>query len=90
MPGDDPRVYQHRSAGRRNNRWRDLKRILAERKDPFARMLTEKVLGYACGRRIERRDRPEVNRIVSEVKQGDYGFRCLIEQVVLSEAFRSK
>jgi hypothetical protein len=68
----------------------ELKRILVERKEQFARMLTEKVLGYACGRRIEPRDRSEVVHIVGEVKRGDYGFRHLIEQVVLSKAFRSK
>lgn len=67
-----------------------LKKILVERKDLFTKMLTERVLSYACGRRIEQLDRPQVNHIVLQVKQGDYGFRTLVEQVVLSEAFRSK
>jgi hypothetical protein len=67
-----------------------LKKILVQRKDQFAQMLTEKILGYACGRRIEPLDRPDVIRIVDELKKGDYGFRLLIEHVVLSESFRSR
>jgi hypothetical protein len=67
-----------------------LKRVLVGRKDQFARALSEKLLSYACGRRIEPSDRPEVTRIVADLKQADYGFRHLIEQVVLSDTFRSK
>jgi hypothetical protein len=67
-----------------------LKKILVEHKDQFALALTEKLLSYACGRRMESTDRADVVRIVGELKRGDYGFRCLIEQVVLSDSFRSK
>ncbi|MCI0535133.1 MAG: DUF1592 domain-containing protein [Verrucomicrobiales bacterium] len=67
-----------------------LKKILAERKDQFARTLTERLLSYACGRRIEPLDRPEVARIVKELAAREYGFRQLIELVVLSQAFQSK
>ncbi|MEW6302514.1 MAG: DUF1592 domain-containing protein [Verrucomicrobiota bacterium] len=67
-----------------------LKQVLVERKDQFARMLATKLLAYACGRRIEPLDRPAVNHIVEELKKGEYGFRLLVEQAVLSEAFRSK
>ncbi len=67
-----------------------LKKILAERKDQFARTLTERLLSYACGRRIEPLDRPEVDRIVQELAERGYGFQDLIELVVLSKAFQSK
>lgn len=67
-----------------------LKKILLTRKDQFTQMLTEKLLAYACGRRIEPLDRPQVNHIVHEVQKADYGLRTLVEQVVLSETFRSK
>ena len=67
-----------------------LKRALIDRKDQFARMLTERLLGYACGRRIEPLDRPVVDRILAATKKDDYRFRDLIEQVVASQAFRSK
>jgi hypothetical protein len=67
-----------------------LKRLLVERKAQFARMLTERILAYACGRRLEPLDRPAVDAIIEETRPGDHPFRELIEQVVLSATFRSK
>jgi hypothetical protein len=67
-----------------------LKRVLVERKDQFARMLTERLLAYACGRRIEPLDRPAIDRVLAATKEKEYRFRDLIEQVVLSPTFRSK
>jgi hypothetical protein len=67
-----------------------LKKILVERKDLFARMLTERLLTYACGRRVEGFDQPVVRRIAAALPGQDYGLRTLLEQVVLSEPFRSK
>jgi hypothetical protein len=67
-----------------------LKRALMERKEQFARMLTERLLTYACGRRIEPLDRPVVDRVLAATRKDDFRFRDLIEQVVLSQAFRSK
>ena len=68
----------------------DLKRVLVERKEQFARMLTERLLTYACGRRVEALDRPVVDRVLAATKKDDFRFRDLIEQIVLSQAFRSK
>jgi len=67
-----------------------LKRVLLERKSQFARMLTERLLTYACGRRVELLDRPAIDAIIVATKPTDYPFRDLIEQVVLSQTFRSK
>jgi len=67
-----------------------LKRVLVERKSQFARMLTERLLTYACGRRVEALDRPAVDAVLAATKPTDYPFRDLIEQVVLSSTFRSK
>ncbi len=67
-----------------------LKTALAERRDPFARMLTERLLTYACGRRIEGKDRPAIDQIVTSVAKGDFRMRDLIEAVVSSPTFRSK
>jgi hypothetical protein len=67
-----------------------MKKILLERKLQFARMLTERLLSYACGRRMEPLDRPRVNRIADEAAARAYGFRDLVELVVTSEIFRSK
>jgi len=67
-----------------------LKTVLAKRQDQFARVLTEKLLAYSSGRRIEALDRPQVDRVLSAVKKDGDGLRTLVEQVVLSEIFRSK
>ncbi len=65
-----------------------LKRILLERKEFFARMLTEKLLAYGCGRRMEPLDRPQVEAIVARVREAGYPLRTLIEEVVVSDLFR--
>jgi hypothetical protein len=67
-----------------------LKHVLVERKDQFARMLTERLLAYACGRRTEPLDRPAIDRALAATKEKEYRFRDVIEQVVLSSTFRSK
>jgi hypothetical protein len=64
--------------------------ILLTRQDQFAKMLTEKLLAYACGRRIEALDRPQVDAILAAVVKDDLGLRSLVEQVVLSAAFEGK
>ncbi|MBL9190523.1 MAG: DUF1592 domain-containing protein [Opitutaceae bacterium] len=67
-----------------------LKALLVERKGQFAHMLTERLLTYACGRRIEAMDRPALDAILAATKPNDYPFRDLIEQIVLSDAFRGR
>ena len=67
-----------------------LKQILVERRTPFARMLTEKLLAYACGRRMEVLDRPQVDRIVTGSAKDNFGLRSLVESIVLSETFGSR
>jgi cytochrome c553/PAS domain-containing protein len=66
-----------------------LKRGLVERKAQFARMLTERILTYACGRRVEPLDRPAIDALLAATKTDDYRFRDLLEQIVLSPTFRS-
>ncbi|MDP3068786.1 MAG: DUF1592 domain-containing protein [Opitutaceae bacterium] len=67
-----------------------LKALLVERKGQFAHMLTERLLTYACGRRMEPLDRPAIDTILAATKPSDYPFRDLIEQIVVSEAFRGR
>lgn len=76
--------------GQKFNDIAGLKHVLVERKDQFARMLTERLLAYACGRRIEPLDRPAIDRALAATKEHEYRFRDVLEQVVLSSTFRSK
>ncbi len=67
-----------------------LKKILVERKDLFAQVLTERLLTYACGRRMEGLDEAVIEGIVAELQEKEYGLRSLIESVVTSELFLSR
>lgn len=65
-----------------------LKKILVhQRKDIFAYNLTERLLTYACGRRMEALDQPAVEKIVAGLPERKYGLRSLIEDVVTSDLF---
>lgn len=77
-------------SGEKFNDVAELKKILVQRKGLFAHMLTERLLTYACGRRMEALDEGVVEKIVSELSKKEYGLRSLIEAVVTSELFRSR
>lgn len=64
-----------------------LKKILVTREDQFAKMLTEKLLAYACGRRMEGMDREQIDQILAALAKDQHGMRSLIEHIVLSETF---
>ena len=66
------------------------KKILMGKKDQFARCLTEKMLTYATGRTLEATDRPEVDRIVHNLKTQGYGLKDLVMLVATSEPFLTK
>ncbi len=60
-----------------------LKKLLAGRRTEFTRMLTGRLLTYACGRQVASAELAQV------AMRGD-GMRDLVEAVVLSDAFRRK
>lgn len=65
------------------------KKLLLEREDQFLRTLTTRLLTYATGRHIEPLDRPQIDRIVEEVKKEGKGMRTLIESCVASPIFQA-
>ena len=66
----------------------DLKSIMKEKRDLFARCLTEKMLTYALGRGLEYYDRRPVQQIVTRLAEQDYKFSVLITELVRSDPFR--
>jgi hypothetical protein len=68
----------------------EFKEWLLEDKDLFARSLTEKLLVYATGHKLEYADRAVVDRLATENRAANHGLRSLIHRVVQSELFRSK
>ncbi len=67
-----------------------IKQHLLGRPNQFTRCLTKKLLIYALGRRLSFGDRDDIDRIVAELPKQNYGFRELVQQIVASEAFRTK
>ena len=65
-----------------------LKAALLERKDLFIRNVTNKMLGYALGRRLTLKESCTVDSILAKVKDNDYKALTLIEEIVLSVPFR--
>lgn len=67
----------------------DLRAAIVARSDVFITHLTEQLLAYALGRRVEYYDMPTVRQIVREAKAADYRMSALLRGVVKSAAFRS-
>ena len=68
----------------------ELKGILLQKKDEFAKCLTEKLLIYALGRGIEAGDRCNVTSMAKQVAEDKYKFSAIIRTIVLSEPFRKQ
>ncbi len=66
---------------------KELKMILREKKDLFARCLSDKLLTYALGRGVEYYDRCAIDKIVQSLEKNDYKFSTLIMETVRSEPF---
>ncbi len=68
----------------------ELKELLLQRKDDFARHLTSKMLGYALSRSLTNDDYSTVDQIVDRLKENDYSMHTLIMGIVRSVPFRYK
>src|SRR5881397_847173 len=64
-----------------------LRALLLEQPEQFPRTVTEKLLAYALGRRLEYYDRPAVRTIVRDAAAHDYRWSALILGIVESPAF---
>jgi mono/diheme cytochrome c family protein len=64
-----------------------LRSLLLARPEQFPRTLTEKLLSYALGRRIEYSDQPAVRKIVRDAAAGGYRWSSLILGIVESPPF---
>ncbi len=67
-----------------------LRSVLLERREMFARHATEKLLTYALGRPVEATDMPAVREIVRRARDADYRFSALVLGIVESVPFRMK
>ncbi len=66
----------------------ELRQAILSRREELARCLCEKLLTYAIGRGLEYYDRPVIEKILQNTAAEENRVGTLIEQIVLSEAFR--
>jgi hypothetical protein len=64
-----------------------LRALLLAEPEQFPRTVTEKLMAYALGRRLEYYDRPTVRRIVRDAAARDYRWSSLVLGIVESPAF---
>ena len=67
----------------------DLRSWMMDRPDRFAHTLTEKLMTYALGRRVEYYDQPIVRQIVRDAADYDYSWSAIILGIVNSLAFKT-
>jgi len=68
----------------------DLRRALTARPEQFVQALTENLMTFALGRKLDYRDMPTVRAIVHNAEQDDYRFASLVLGIVSSDAFRER
>ena len=64
-----------------------LRRLLLERPEQFPRTVTEKLLAYALGRRLDAFDQPVVRRIVRDAAASGYRWSSIVRGIVESGPF---
>ncbi len=68
----------------------EFKQLLLRDKDQLARAITTKLLTYATGSAPAAIDKPEIERIVGQVREHNYGLRSIVHEVVQSALFQTK
>jgi hypothetical protein len=76
--------------GRKFQGPRELKTILKDKKELFARSLAEKMLTYALGRGLEYYDKCAVDKILAALEKNDYRMQTLIVETVNSDPFQKR
>jgi mono/diheme cytochrome c family protein len=67
-----------------------LRAVLMGRRDQFITAVTEKLLSYALGRRLEAFDQPAVRKIVRESAAANYRWSSLVRGIVASVPFQMR
>ena len=67
-----------------------LRALLLAQPDQFPQTVTEKLMAYALGRRLEYYDEPAVRKIVHEASAKDYRWSAIVLGIVESPAFQMR
>jgi hypothetical protein len=68
----------------------DLREALVADSEQFVQTLTEKLMTFALGRKVEYYDMPTVRSIVDQAEAADYRFAAIVHGIVSSPAFRMR
>jgi hypothetical protein len=68
----------------------DLRNALAKHPEKFVQSLTESLVTFALGRKLDYRDMPMVREIVRRAEKDDYRFESIVRGVVETNAFRER
>jgi len=74
-------------SGREINGMVGLRELLLDQREQFVGTVTEKMMAYALGRRVEYYDKPTIRRIVRQAAENDYRWSSIILGIVESPAF---
>ena len=69
---------------------KELRVILKESRDEFARCLAEKMLTYALGRGLEYYDKCAVDSLTAALAKDNYRIGTLIQEIVHSDPFQKR
>jgi hypothetical protein len=68
----------------------DLRKALMKRPEQFVQTMTEKLMTYALGRRVEYYDMPAVRAIVRDAARDNYRFSSIVLGIVRSAPFQMR
>lgn len=68
----------------------EYKQLLLSNPDQFARALASKLVAYATGASPSLADQEDINHLVDQVRQQNFGFRSLIHELVQCDLFQRK
>ena len=75
------------ASGQKINGLSGLRSALLEQPDQFPRTMTEKLMAYALGRRLEYYDQPAIRKIVHDAAAHEYRWSSIVLGIVESPAF---
>ncbi|TWT62067.1 DUF1592 domain-containing protein [Rubinisphaera italica] len=76
--------------GRNFDNYLEFRELLASKPEILARAFTEKLLTFATGRELGFSDREEIDIIVGQCADSNYGMKDLLHQAISSDIFQQK
>ena len=78
------------SDGRRFRDVEDFQKLVVAKPATLAANVAEKLLTYGTGSPVTFADRTDIEKVVQQSAESGYGFRSILTNVILSDAFQSK